>query len=262
MAGYSGARTKLVARWGETEVRLAEAQSQAEQRTGRGRSAREVLESQPQKGSRTQGEGLTLHKGRHAPTSLLDAMLARTEGGAVKAAAAVLRAEAVKLDPVRRATLRNVATLAEDVTRGRARIQFDLYASGGNVSVGKQYWSWVRTQLRERQMTTHQRTLAMALLAELIQHLRFAAEDVDVTAEDLVDLMGIDKASVSRTLAVLEEVGAIAREQHGRMKRILITPEGAFRGGAGDQQAAVLSFARRTGRQVDYVGGEVPEPAA
>lgn len=264
MAGYAGARTKLVSQWGEPQVKAAEAQSAAERReNGYGRSVRDVLEGRPQRGSRGPQEGLTVQRGRGAqPASLLDAMMAKTQGGAVKVAAAILRSEAAKLDPVMRATLRRVAEQAEGVTSGRARLQFDLFASGGNVSVGRQYWAWVRTQLRDRAITTHQRTLALAVLAELMQHLRFAAEDVDVTAEDLVQLMGVDKVSISKTLTLLEEIGAIARERHGRTKRILITPEGAFRGGLADHQTAVLSFAKRTGKTVEYVGSEdAPGPS-
>ena len=50
------------------------------------------------------------------------------------------------------------------------------------------------------------------------------------TAAELGELLGIDKGNMARTLALLEQIGAISRVKRGRTKVITVTPEGAFRG--------------------------------
>ena len=62
------------------------------------------------------------------------------------------------------------------------------------------------------------------------------------TAAELADLLGVQPASMTRTLQLLESVGAITRIKRGRTKVITVTPEGAYRGDINRHAEAVDQY--------------------
>lgn len=263
MGAQAHSRSRLVSRFGEADVRLAEAQAEAERRNlGRpGRAAWEVLEGRPQRGQRPVQQGLNLHPAgqQRPPGKGSEVLAAMLDQDGLKAAAALTRAAATKLDPVRRAEARKLAEGLEDVAKGNAQIEFDLW-EGGSVNLGHAFWDEMRRRLVAAGTPPLHQAVSQAVLAELIRHMEFGGSRVLLTASELAALMRMQPASISRTLASLEAIGAIWRVQQGRQKLIHINPEGAFRGGPGAHQAAVVDFAQKTGHTLQ--GADGPAPAA
>lgn len=250
MAGHAHARAKLVQRYGDEAVRIAEAQSEAERRVlGRpGRAPWEVLEGRPQRGRNPKPDGLNLHAaGRQRPPGKgADVLSAMLDGNGLKGAAALARAAAGNLDPVRGAEVRKVAAELEGIASGAVQLEFDLWG-GGSVNLGHQFWDEARRRLIAAETPPLHQAVAQAVLAEMIRHLEFGSSRVRLNAAELAGLMRMKPPNLSKTLALLERIGAIWRVQRGRTKELHINPEGAFRGGPGAHQAAVLDFAERTG---------------
>lgn len=261
MPAHAHSRSRLVTRYGESEVRLAEAQSEAERRSlGRpGRSVWEVLEGRQQRGQNPKTQGLNLHAAGHqrAASKGSDVLSAMLDGNGLKGAAALTRSAAANLDPVRRAEARKLAEGLEQVAGGRVQLEFDLWGAG-SVNLGHEYWDEIQRRLVASGVSPVQQAIAQAVVAQLMRHLEFGKSRVDLTASELCTLTRMQAPNISKTLALLEAVGAIWREPRGRIKEIHLNPEGAFRGGPGQHQAAVLAFAKMAGKDTK----EPTQPAA
>jgi len=258
---HAHSRSRLVARYGLAAVEAAETQSEAERRSlGRpGRSVWEVLEGRPQRGQRPTAQGLNLHAAgqQRAPSKGADVLAAMLDGNGLKGAAALARAAAPNLDPVRRAEARKLAEGLDRVAGGKLQLEFDLWGAG-SVNLGHEYWDEIQRRLVASGVSPVQQAIAQAVVAQLMRRMEFGKSRVDLTAAELCQLMRMQPPNISKTLALLEAVGAIWREPRGRTKEIHINPEGAFRGGPGQHQAAVHDFAKMTGKTAP----KEPQPAA
>lgn len=264
MGAHAHSRPRLVSQYGEAEVQLAEAQVEAERRSlGRpGRTTWEVLANRPQRGQRPTQQGLNLCPAgqQRLPGKGSDVLAAMLDQDGLRAAAAITRSAATKLDPVRRAEARKLAEELEGVATGNAQIEFDLW-EGGSVNLGHLYWDEMRRRLVAANTPPLHQAVSQAVLAELMRHMEFGSSRVLLSASELAELMRMQPASISRTLACLESIGAIWRVQAGRQKVIHINPEGAFRGGPGAHRAAVLEFAKVTGNSGGDSHSGPPEAA-
>jgi predicted MarR family transcription regulator len=77
---------------------------------------------------------------------------------------------------------------------------------------------------------------------EVIRWLGWQTYACEKTAAELGDILGIGAASMTRTLNLLESVGAITRVKRGRTKTITVTPEGAYRGDIARHAEAVARY--------------------
>lgn len=254
-------RSRLVARYGKQQVEAAEIQCEAERRSlGRpGRSVWEILEGRPQRGQNPKPQGLNLHAAgrQRAPTKGGDVLAAMLDGNGLRGAAALARATTPSLDPVTRAEVRKAAERLERLADGKVQLEFDLWG-GGSVNLGHEYWDEIQRRLIATGVSPVQQAIAQAVVAQMMRRLEFGKSRVDLTASELSEIMRMEPANISRILKLLESVGAIWREPRGRIKEIHLNPEGAFRGGPGQHQAAVLAFAKMAGKDTK----EPPQPAA
>lgn len=254
-------RSRLVSRYGSERVRMAEIQCEAERRSlGRpGRSLWEILEGRPQRGQNPHKTGFNLHAAGHqrAPSKGADVLAAMLDGNGLKGAASLVRAAAPNLDPVQRAEARKLALGLDRVASGTLQLEFDLWG-GGSVNLGHEYWDEIQRRLVASGVSPVQQAVAQAVVAQLMRHLEFGKSRVNLTASELCQVTRMQPPNISKTLALLEKVGAIWREPRGRTKEIHINPEGAFRGGPGQHQAAVHEFKEMARK----AGSETPQPAA
>ncbi|HQT89936.1 MAG TPA: ArsR family transcriptional regulator, partial [Acidiphilium sp.] len=134
------------------------------------------------------------------------------------------------------------------------QLEFDFFG-GGNVSLGHQFIDAIQGRLLQTKATPAERATALATLTMIVRHLGWQSYSCEKTAADLCELLGFEPAPMARTLALLEQIGAITRAKRGRTKVITINPEGAFRGDV-----------NRHAEAVDRYRAEVvqlrPEPAA
>lgn len=125
---------------------------------------------------------------------------------------------------------------------GNARTgEFDLLRAG-NVILGYQYIDAVQARLLETQATAVERAMALATLLLITRHLAWQNYTCTKVAADLAEMQGMQKADMSRTLKLLESVGAICRVKKGRTKTITVTPEGAFYGNVSNHAEAVARY--------------------
>ena len=86
-----------------------------------------------------------------------------------------------------------------------------------------------RDALQERLLasraTPAERATALMVFAEVLRRLGRQTHDCAGTATEIGDRLGVDKVSMSKSLALLERIGAIARVKRGRNKIITVTPE-------------------------------------
>ena len=93
-----------------------------------------------------------------------------------------------------------------------------------------QYHDAIRARLMATTASLAERAIALAVLQEIKRWMGWQVFTCTKTAAELGELLGIDKGNMARTLALLEQIGAISRVKRGRTKVITVTPEGAFRG--------------------------------
>lgn len=121
------------------------------------------------------------------------------------------------------------------------QLEFDFFG-GRNVSLGHQYIDAVHDRLMKSQVTVGERNAAMATLLLITRHLEWQGYACTKVAADLAEMLGVEKANMARTLALLESIGAINRVKRGRSKVIAVTPEGAFRGDLSKHGEAVARY--------------------
>jgi hypothetical protein len=167
-----------------------------------------------------------------APFSELTARQLRVRG---RLGHAVLMADQEALaerDPDRAMAIRQASTMLKALAKQPTQLEFS-FLMGGNVSTGYEFHDAIRDRLMASGATPAERFAARAVLMEIIRWLGWQTYACDKTAAELANMLGMDAGDMTRTLNLLESVGAIARIKRGRTKTITVTPEGAYRGDIG-----------------------------
>lgn len=173
------------------------------------------------------------------PVDLTDRALRRR--GSYDQAALLLDQQALReSSPERAAKAREAAHTAKELSASN-QLEFDFFG-GGNVSIAFQYQDAVTERLFIAAPTPTKAKEALSILWTICRHLGWQSYECTKTAAQLCELTRTDKAQMARALDLLEEVGAIRRVKHGRMKIITVTPEGAFRGNVNKHAEAVERF--------------------
>jgi predicted MarR family transcription regulator len=199
----------------QADIELAQKQREAEMRAGgQSRSLLAILYGNPAK--------------RDAPFSELTSRQLRVRGRYGQAALLADQEALTERDPERATTAREISAKLKALARRPAQLEFDFFMA--NVSTGHQYHDAIRDRLLAANVTQAERLAARAVLHEIVRWLGWQTYACEKTAAELAELLGIDAAVMTRTLKLLESVGAIARVKRGRTKIITVTPEGAYRG--------------------------------
>ena len=88
-----------------------------------------------------------------------------------------------------------------------------------------EYHDAIRTRLKGAASTPSELRSGLAVLHEIERWLDPHSRICTKTAVDLCELLGMDKANLSRLLSQLESIGAIVRVKRGRSKLIMLTGE-------------------------------------
>jgi hypothetical protein len=211
----------------QADIDLAERQRAAEARQGgMVRSLGEVLAGKPARARQDAAPtDLTARqlrvRGRYAQAALLTDQEALTEDCAIRTSEA-----------------RELSRRLKALARKPAQMEFS-FLMGGNVSTGYEFHDAVRDRLMASGATPAERAIARSVLMEIIRWLGWQSYECSKTAAELGDLLGLNAGNMTRTLALLESVGAIERVKRGRQKTITVTPEGAYRGDVNRHAEAV-----------------------
>lgn len=203
--------------YSETDLALAKHQQEANRRAGAPlRSLGEILAGQlPRPRPGAAPEDLSVRqlrrRGRYGQAALLADQQALAE-----------------TDELRAIQAREAALKLKELAGGPDCIEFNIYR--GNVMTSDQYHDAIRARLMATKATPAERAIALAVLAEIKRWMGWQIFTCTKTAAELGDLLGFNKVTMSDTLALLEQIGAIGRIKRGRIKVITVTPEGAFRG--------------------------------
>ncbi|MDD2861561.1 MAG: ArsR family transcriptional regulator [Acidiphilium sp.] len=216
--------------YSDDDIRLAQTVQEANQRAGApARTLAEVLAGQPARPRSS------------APVEDLTARQLRRRGSYGQAALLADQAALAEKDPDRAEKARYHASGLKALAERPVQLEFDFFG-GGNVSLGHQYIDAVQARLMATKVSVGERNAALALLLLITRHLGWQDYTCTKTAADLAEMQGVDKAPMARTLALLEQVGAISRVKRGRTKIITVTPEGAFRGDVNRHVEAVNRY--------------------
>jgi predicted MarR family transcription regulator len=202
----------------QADIELAGRQRAAEARAGSmPRTLAEVLAGKPARPRQdTAPADLTTRqlrgRGRYGQAALLADQEALTEHDAVRATKA-----------------RVASGMLKELASRPAQLEFSFFM-GGNVSTGHEYHDAIRDRLMAASITPAERATARSVLLEIVRWLGWQSFECQKTAAELAELLAIDSGHMTRTLRLLENVGAIARVKRGRTKTITVTPEGAYRG--------------------------------
>lgn len=203
--------------YSEIDLALARHQQEANRRAGAPlRSLGEILAGQfPRPRPGAAPEDLSVRqlrrRGRYGQAALLADQQALAE-----------------TDELRAIQAREAALKLKELAGGPDCIEFNIFR--GNVMTSDQYHDAVRTRLMATTATPAERMAALGVLMEIKRWMGWQVFTCTKTAAELGELLGIDKGDMARTLALLEQIGAICRVKRGRIKVITVTPEGAFRG--------------------------------
>ena len=163
-----------------------------------------------------------------APTEDLTTRQLRRRGPYGQAALLADQGALAEQDPVRAVQAREASAKLKELARRPAPAEFDFF--GGNVTVGHCFHDTVRDRLKASDATPAERMTAHAVLAEVVRRLGWQTYECTRTASDIAHELGLSPSVVSKTLARLESIGAVARIPRGRSRVITVTPEGAYRG--------------------------------
>lgn len=210
------------------------------------RLAQNVQEANRRAGapSRTLAEVLAGQQARSRPAAPVEDLTARQlrrRGTYGQAALLVDQAALGERDPARAAQARLLGHGLKAMAERPVQLEFDFFG-GGNVSLGHQYIDAVQARLMATNATPAERDAALATLLLITRHLEWQGYACTKIAADLAEMRGVDKADMTRTLVLLEKVGAISRTKRGRTKVIAVTPEGAFRGKIDNHGEAVERY--------------------
>ena len=173
------------------------------------------------------------------PASLTDRAMRRR--GTYDQAALLLDQQALQeSSPERAARAREAAQAAKELSAAH-QIEFDFFG-GGNVSIAFEYHDAVTARLFEHAKTPAQAKEAMSILWVICRHLPWQSYECTKTAKELCEITHTKAPNMANALKLLEEVGAISRQQNGRSKTIIVTPEGAFRGNVNNHGQTVERY--------------------
>jgi hypothetical protein len=195
------------------------------------KTARILQDAQRRTGSpvKTLGQIFSGQKatGTTKPAELTERQLRKR--GRIGQAALLLDQEALT-DPdfIRKTQLRSLAHAAKELTNIPKPLEYDFFK--GNWSVSNEYHDTIRDRIHALPMSAPKRTMAIAVMAEVVRWLPWQGAECSKTAGEIADLLKVRPIDVSSALQVLEQVGAIRRVARGRTKLIYINPEGAYRG--------------------------------
>ncbi|MCK6413912.1 MAG: transcriptional regulator [Azonexus sp.] len=214
-AGYTDQEIKDAIQWQEMQRR----------QTGSTRSLQAIL----------RGE-----KGRSVvPTDLTERQLRRR--GRMGQAALLLDQQALtEIDPNRADQVRQIAAEVKALAKKPDQLEFDFWAGG--IVTADQYHDAIRERLLRASKTPAEALQALAVLQEIKRWLGWQSFTCMKTAAELSELLQLDKGNLSRSMRLLETVGAIHRVTRGRTKVITVTPEGAFRGNVNNHGDAVERY--------------------
>lgn len=144
-------------------------------------------------------------------------------------AALLSRVAALSVEGVsKQLRVRQIATELDELFEKPTHQEFDFMR--GNVSLAHQYQDIIEDRLLKSDASAAQQSMALSILWTLTRFLAWQSYEVSITAAELAERKHLDKALVSRSLKLLESIGAISQVKRGRRKVIMITPEGVYRG--------------------------------
>lgn len=109
----------------------------------------------------------------------------------------------------------------------------------GYAFTGHDFLDRVMANLRGKK---HRRD-ALEVLWGLVRHVEYGNPECTFgKQEDLAMWLEMHPQQVSRGLGVLEQIGAITRIKDGNRKRVLITPQGVYRGKLQDHPKVVEGY--------------------
>lgn len=194
-------------------------------------TARIVQQAQRRSGAKVQQRAVIVGaiQERHSspPVDLTERQMHKR--GSYDQAALLLDQQAMQESSPERAERAREASRAAKELSSSQQIEFDFFG-GGNVSIAFQYQSTIRQRLVNSGVSRAQQHLAASVLWEICCHLSWQSYECSKTAGELCQIADVETAAMARTLALLEQVGAIVRVKKGRGKVITVTPEGAYRG--------------------------------
>lgn len=201
----------------DDRIKIAMQQREAEKRAGVGlRSLNSILTGQKK---RAEPGG---------PLSELTTSQLRLRGRYGQAALLADQEALREADPKRAALAREAAIQLKLLSGRPVQVEFNFFMA--NSSTGHQYIDVILSRLRATEASTSERDAALATLSLIVRHLGWQDHACAKTGTELAALRGVHKTAMSRTLALLESVGAITRVKRGGIKTITVTPEGAYRG--------------------------------
>lgn len=143
-------------------------------------------------------------------------------------------------DFVRFLKARQASAILKELAAKPVKVEYDFFK--GNWSVGDEYHDTIRDRIHALPMSAPKRTMAVAIMAEIIRWLPWQDAACSKTVADIADLLKVHVSDVSRAIKTLEEAGAIHRVARGRTKQIFVNPEGAYRGRIDPHAATVDAY--------------------
>lgn len=201
----------------QADIDLAERQREAERRAGGPvRSLTEVL------------AGLPARPRPDAPPADLTARQLRRRGRYGQAALLADQAALTEKCAQRTSRAREAAGILKELAARPAQTEFDFFMA--NTSIGHQFLDTVLDRLKRTGAPASEQRTALAALGVIIRWLAWESYECQKNAAELAELLAMDRSDMTRTLQLLERVGAIVRVKRRQMKIITLTPEGAYRG--------------------------------
>jgi hypothetical protein len=149
------------------------------------------------------------------------------------------RVGGVNLGPPR--GLLKVASIYEAMPDRQLQLQFDFFGDG-NWQTGHQFMKTIVRRLNDTGASASEQRNALAALTLICCYLGWQTYVCQLHAVDLAAELHLTKANMSRTLRLLETVGAITRVKRGQAKVITVTPEGAYYGDLKKHDTAVKRY--------------------
>jgi len=187
-------------------------------RSGAQRSLKEILEQKQPRSCRDA-----------APVDLTIQRKLRRRGPRGRLALGVRYEAEMEPNPAVRERLQHVAHVLEETSEGPRQLEFDFFVEG-NWATSHQYFKTVKARLDAADATGFEKRTALAALHLICCYLPWQSYVCTLFAFELAKQLYLTSADMSRTLKLLEKVGAIARVKRGHMKVITVTPAGAYYG--------------------------------
>lgn len=226
--------------YSDEDVDLALATQAAEQKVGlRRRSIEQIIAGRAPN-----------RLGAGAPAAELTARQLRVRGRYGQAALLVDQQALLEQNEGKKALARDLSTSLKLLSGRAIQLEFDFFMA--NTSIGHQYFDAITARLGAEPITLAQRMAATTTLAHIMRWLGWQSHVCLKTQTELAAITGVKKQAMSKTIDLLERVGAVTRTKRGSMKVITVTPEGAYRGditrhadAVHAYQAEVVPFGKR-----------------